>query len=122
LWRRPFFGPCSGPFITCTPDGATLASSSRDKTVRLWCLADNTCTAVLEGHTNDVNTLVCTPDGATLASGSDDNTVRLWRLADNTTVGDRDHFAFLSKASFTQFHFRSIRLITFASLPLPSGD
>jgi WD40 repeat protein len=55
-----------------------------DKTVRLWRLADNTCTAVLKEHTNSVYALACTPDGATLASGSTDNTVRLWRLADNT--------------------------------------
>ena len=55
-----------------------------DKTVHLWRLADNTCTAVLKEHTNSVYALACTPDGATLASGSTDNTVRLWRLADNT--------------------------------------
>ena len=49
-------------------------------------LADNTCTAVLEGHTSLVCALACTPDGATLASGSGDNTVRLWRLADPPKV------------------------------------
>jgi len=70
--------------LACTPDGATLASSSWDNTVRLWRLSDGTCTAVLKGHTDSVLALAYTPDGATLASGSVDNTVRLWRLADNT--------------------------------------
>ena len=70
--------------LACTPDGATLASSSYDETVRLWRLSDGSCTAVLKGHTSAVRALACTPDGATLASGSWDKTVRLWRLADNT--------------------------------------
>jgi hypothetical protein len=70
--------------LACTPDGTTLASGSSDKTIRLWRLADNTCTAILKGHTNSVLALACTPDGTTLASSSHDNTIRLWRLVDNT--------------------------------------
>jgi WD40 repeat protein len=65
------------------PDGKTLATSSRDKTVRLWSLPSGEC-RVLEGHTSDVHRCVYSPDGKLLASASQDGTVRVWDVQQGT--------------------------------------
>jgi hypothetical protein len=67
--------------LAITPDGKTLVSGSRDKTIRLWDLAAARERATLKGHTGEVVSVVVTADAATLVSGSGDGTVRLWDLA-----------------------------------------
>jgi len=67
-------------------DGATLASGSWDRSVRLWDVATRACVATLGGHTGDVNGLAVLGDGR-LASGSDDKTVRLWDVSTRGCVG-----------------------------------
>ncbi|MDQ3765167.1 MAG: hypothetical protein M3460_27855 [Actinomycetota bacterium] len=64
-----------------SPDGALLATASRDRTVRLWRIPEGTTHAVLTGHTNDVDSCVFSPDGALLATAGRDRMVRLWHVA-----------------------------------------
>jgi WD40 repeat protein len=59
-----------------------LASSSGDKTVRIWDLSKNTCNFILTGHTDWVYGLKQIT-WSILASGSDDKTIKLW----NTSSG-----------------------------------
>ncbi|MDO9057494.1 MAG: c-type cytochrome, partial [Bradyrhizobium sp.] len=66
--------------LAVSPDGATLASASWDRTVRLWPLAGGSARA-LEGHTQNVNGVAFSPDGRTLVSVSYDLTVRIWPLS-----------------------------------------
>ncbi|MEV8437480.1 NB-ARC domain-containing protein [Actinosynnema sp. NPDC051121] len=62
-----------------SPDGALVATSSDDQTVRLWRIADGAPHGVLSGHSGGVWTCAFSPDGALLATAGDDRTVRLWR-------------------------------------------
>ena len=67
--------------VEFSPDGQTLASGSRDYTIRLWDVATGNLLRTLRGHANAVNSVAFSPDGKTLASASFDNTFRLWDAA-----------------------------------------
>jgi cytochrome c len=68
--------------LAISPDGATLASASWDRTIRLWPLAGGT-PRILEGHTQNVNGVAFTADGRSLASAGYDATIRVWPLNGN---------------------------------------
>lgn len=70
-----------GSDVTCVRFNASatrLASSSLDKTVRLWEIPSGTCLRILEGHTRYVACCVFSRDGSLLASGSNDKTILMW--------------------------------------------
>ena len=64
--------------VVFSPDGNTIASGSRDSTVRLWDARTGTLIHTLTGHKSVVFSVAFSPDGNTLASGGGDDTVRLW--------------------------------------------
>ena len=64
--------------IQYAPDGRTLASGSRDNTIRLWDPVTGEQEQTLAGNTNSVLSVAFSPDGRTLASGAVDKTVCLW--------------------------------------------
>jgi WD40 repeat protein len=66
------------------PDGALLATTGDDRTVRLWNVADGTAHSVLTGHTSWVERLAFSPDGTLLATSGNDGTVRLWQIPSGT--------------------------------------
>ncbi|MEX5708156.1 protein kinase [Parafrankia sp. FMc6] len=74
--------------VVFSPDGRTLASSSKDTTIRLWDITDRTrphpLGQPLAGHTLGVMSVAFSPDGNTLASSSRDTTIRLWDITDRT--------------------------------------
>ncbi len=68
------------------PNGGELASSSADKTVRLWDLREPSACTVLTGHEEVVSCVACSPDRYEVASGSLDTNVRIWDLRNPTNL------------------------------------
>ncbi|NER48687.1 MAG: Hsp70 family protein [Symploca sp. SIO1A3] len=66
--------------VAISPDGATLASGGRDKTIRLWNLLTGQFLHLLTSHNDAISDLAISPDGKLLASSSQDKTIRLWHL------------------------------------------
>ena len=65
--------------------GNLLASSSWDKTVRIWYLVTCTLKYILNGHTSAVYGIrLITSD--ILASGASDSTIRLWNLTSGSLI------------------------------------
>jgi eukaryotic-like serine/threonine-protein kinase len=69
--------------LAWSPSGAQLASSSRDHTVRLWNV-NNQSTLVYKGHAAAVQAVAWNPQGNLLASGGRDNQAQIWNPAGNT--------------------------------------
>lgn len=67
--------------IAWSPDGKILASSSEDKTIRLWDAKTGKCLRMLKAHKSRVQSVDFDPTGRFLASVSEDKTVKLWETA-----------------------------------------
>src|SRR5438552_2511660 len=67
--------------VAYSPDGATLASVSSDRTARLWDAHTGQLKRILQGHTGGLERGVFSPNGEVLATSSQDATIRLWDVA-----------------------------------------
>ncbi len=68
------------------PKEPMLATSSADKTVRLWDTDKLANTKTLQGLTDHVFAIAFSPDGTLVAGGSYDGEVRIWKVADGTVL------------------------------------
>ena len=69
--------------VSWSPDGAQLASGSRDKTAKLWQVASGQNTITYRGHSAAILSVAWRPVATTtglhlLASGGDDESVQVW--------------------------------------------
>ena len=55
--------------LAFSPDGATLASVSRDGTLRLWDAASRSPVSTFEAHLSQTEALAVSPDGTVMATG-----------------------------------------------------
>jgi WD40 repeat protein len=63
--------------VSFSPDGETIATASRDATVKLWNRSGELL-RTLKGHKNRVYAVSFSPDGQTIASAGYDATIKLW--------------------------------------------
>lgn len=71
--------------LAFSPDGGTLASASRDTSIRLWSLESGAELSAMAGDKAATNAIAFSPDGATLATGTVELQVRLLDLATGAT-------------------------------------
>jgi WD40 repeat protein len=76
-------GPVFG--VAFSPDGAMLATTGADTTVRLWNAATGETIREWKGHNSSVYGVAFSTDGRRLATSSLDGTVRLWDVESGET-------------------------------------
>ncbi|MBC8102231.1 MAG: hypothetical protein H7Z41_06560 [Cytophagales bacterium] len=90
--------------VTFSPDGATLASGSRDKTIRLWDAASGLPKSILGKHGNYVSEIAFSPNGKQLVTCGWDNKIKLWDLAAGKEIGGNlfsAHTSYVLSAKFS---------------------
>jgi WD40 repeat protein len=61
-----------------SPDGASLAAVSYDRTTKVWDAQSGAVTMTLTGHTGRIRDAAFSPNGALLATAAEDGTARIW--------------------------------------------
>jgi WD40 repeat protein/predicted Ser/Thr protein kinase len=72
--------------VAWSPDGKHLASSSYDKSARIWDSTHGYREIVYRGHTDRVQAVAWSPDGKRVASASSDRTVQIWDAATGSPI------------------------------------
>jgi WD40 repeat protein/tRNA A-37 threonylcarbamoyl transferase component Bud32 len=67
-------------------DGKYIATSSLDRTVKIWPVAPLPAFVSLEGHSQAVWTAAFSPDGRRVATGSLDQTARIWNATNGVLL------------------------------------
>jgi WD40 repeat protein len=65
-------------FVAYSPDGGTLAASTRGHVIKMWDLTTGRELRAWQGHTDSVFAGEFSPDGTLLATCSADQTLKLW--------------------------------------------
>ena len=64
--------------VAFSPNDQQLATSSEDRTAKVWNLVDGSLALQLVGHNDCLTGIAYSPDGETIGTSSRDGTVKLW--------------------------------------------
>ena len=93
----------SPSWVLFSPDGKTVVSTNRDRTVTRWDVESATPLETLRGHSNFVQQPVFSPDGETLYTVSHDGTAIAWDLTGDRRLGRP--FTFTHDRTFSKTGF-----------------
>ncbi|ABA22688.1 Peptidase C14, caspase catalytic subunit p20 [Trichormus variabilis ATCC 29413] len=71
--------------VVFSPDSKTIASSSLDKTIKIWRF-DGSIINTWNAHNSWVNSIDFRPDGKIIVSGGEDNLVQLWQVTNGQLI------------------------------------
>ncbi len=92
----------SETFSQFSPDGKTLITPSKDRGVKFWNSQTGAPIAMVEGHTDGVNSLQFSKDGKSAVTGSHDQTAKVWDYATGTLKTNlHGHTSAVNFASFS---------------------
>src|ERR1700730_5436431 len=81
--------------VAFSPNGQYLASGSKDRSVKVWRMANGTLGTSRSDHAQQVNAVAFSSNGQWLASASNDRTAKLYRTSDwgleRTLTGHRGY-------------------------------
>ena len=84
--------------VAFSPDGMTLASGARDRTILLWNVPTRASIGTLEGG-GDVKSVAFSPDGTTLASGG--GGTKLWDVATRANINTLEEGGGVQSVAFS---------------------
>jgi eukaryotic-like serine/threonine-protein kinase len=91
-----------GTLLEFAPDGSLLATSSREKSVSLWKVADGALAARLEVADAIVTAIGFHPDGSQIAVGAQSGVISIWDMQTAALLGDRTgHEAAVTSLAFS---------------------
>lgn len=80
-------------FVTFSPDGTYLCSTSKDETAKIWNVTSGGSIITLKGHTGTINSASFSPDSRYLATASNDESVKIWDVKTSALVKTLDGFS-----------------------------
>lgn len=87
--------------ISISSNGKLIATSSEDKTVKLWSRNGKQIKTLKGGHSDGVTSVAFSPDGKIIASGSKDKKIILWNLDGEPIKTLKGHKDWIKNLSFS---------------------